>query len=93
MPGRTLKPVFRAGRRVILLSRPIGTPARRIYDASNVAAGARTNRTSPPKSCLMRQAASQGSRGYDMYGFSKEKVIADIVAHYDRFLHFVALRP
>jgi choline/glycine/proline betaine transport protein len=35
---------------------------------------------------------AQGSRGYDIYGFSKEEVIADVVAHYDRFLHFVALR-
>lgn len=35
---------------------------------------------------------AQGSRGYDIYGYDREEVIADIVAHYDRFLHYVALR-
>ncbi|WP_435170613.1 BCCT family transporter [Falsirhodobacter sp. 1013] len=35
---------------------------------------------------------AQGSRGYDIFGYSKEEIIADVVAHYDRFLHFVALK-
>ncbi len=35
---------------------------------------------------------TQGSRGYDIYGYSKDEIIADVVAHYDRYLHFVTLR-
>ncbi|WP_136685000.1 BCCT family transporter [Falsirhodobacter xinxiangensis] len=34
---------------------------------------------------------AQGSRGYDIFGYDKEEIIADIVAHYDRYLHYVSL--
>ncbi|SMO87128.1 BCCT family transporter [Paracoccus laeviglucosivorans] len=35
---------------------------------------------------------AQGGRGYDIYGYDRREVIADVVAHYDRYLHYVALR-
>ncbi|MGN7868516.1 BCCT family transporter [Paracoccus sp. 22332] len=36
---------------------------------------------------------AQGSRGYDIFGYDREEIIADVVAHYDRYLHYLSLRP
>lgn len=36
---------------------------------------------------------AQGSRGYDIFGYDQQEIIADVVAHYDRFLHYLSLRP
>ncbi len=35
----------------------------------------------------------QGGRGYDIYGYDGEQVIADVLAHYDRFRHYLYTRP
>ena len=35
---------------------------------------------------------AQGGRGYDIYGYAMDQVIADIVNHYDRHQHYLALR-
>lgn len=34
---------------------------------------------------------SQGGRGYDIFGYHTDQVIADIINHYDRFRHYLAL--
>ena len=34
---------------------------------------------------------AQGSRGYDIYGSDEQQVIADVVGHYDRYRHYLAL--
>jgi choline/glycine/proline betaine transport protein len=31
----------------------------------------------------------QGSRGYDIFGYHAEQVIADVINHYDRFRHYL----
>ncbi|MDB6454454.1 BCCT family transporter [Falsirhodobacter sp. 20TX0035] len=53
-----------------------------------------TGGTAQPRNRYYRAEVflAQGSRGYDIFGYSKEEIIADVVAHYDRFLHFVALK-
>lgn len=33
---------------------------------------------------------AEGGRGYDIYGYDTEQVIADVINHYDRFRHFLA---
>lgn len=35
---------------------------------------------------------AQGGRGYDIYGYDAEQVIADVINHYDRFRHYLSLR-
>jgi choline/glycine/proline betaine transport protein len=35
---------------------------------------------------------AQGGRGYDIYGYDAEQVIADIINHYDRFRHYLSLK-
>lgn len=32
---------------------------------------------------------NKGGRGYDIYGYSSDQVVADIVNHYDRFRHYL----
>jgi choline/glycine/proline betaine transport protein len=32
---------------------------------------------------------TQGGRGYDIYGYEAEQVIADVINHYDRFRHYL----
>ena len=32
---------------------------------------------------------SQGGRGYDIYGYSTDHVISDVITHYDRFRHYL----
>lgn len=32
---------------------------------------------------------SQGGRGYDIYGYDGEQVIADVINHYNRFRHYL----
>ncbi|WP_086079744.1 BCCT family transporter [Bordetella genomosp. 13] len=32
---------------------------------------------------------SQGGRGYDIYGYSSDHVISDVITHYDRFRHYL----
>lgn len=32
---------------------------------------------------------SQGSRGYDIFGYNAEQVITDVINHYDRFQHYL----
>ena len=32
---------------------------------------------------------TQGGRGYDIYGYDAEQVIADVLAHYNRFRHYL----
>ncbi len=34
---------------------------------------------------------AEGGRGYDIYGYEAEQVIADVISHYDRFRHFLAV--
>ena len=34
---------------------------------------------------------AQGGRGYDIYGYDVEQVIADAINHYDRFRHYLSL--
>jgi choline/glycine/proline betaine transport protein len=34
---------------------------------------------------------AQGGRGYDIYGYDVEQVIADVINHYDRFRHYLSL--
>ena len=31
----------------------------------------------------------QGGRGYDIYGYDAEQVIADVISHYNRFRHYL----
>ncbi|MCH8686274.1 BCCT family transporter [Sphingosinicellaceae bacterium A1X5R2] len=31
-----------------------------------------------------------GGQGYDIYGYDTEQVIADVIAHFDRYLHFLS---
>lgn len=33
-----------------------------------------------------------GGRGYDIYGYDSEQVIADVIGHYDRYRHFLMTR-
>ncbi|WP_257558170.1 BCCT family transporter [Sphingobium sp. CFD-2] len=33
---------------------------------------------------------AEGGRGYDIYGYEAEQVIADVIGHYDQFRHFLA---
>ncbi len=33
---------------------------------------------------------AEGGRGYDIYGYEVEQVIADVIGHYDQFRHFLA---
>ena len=33
---------------------------------------------------------AQGGRGYDIYGYDVEQVIADVINHYDRFRHYLS---
>lgn len=35
---------------------------------------------------------AQGSRGYDIFGYDAEQVIADVINHYDRFRHYLSLK-
>lgn len=35
---------------------------------------------------------AEGGRGYDIYGYVHEQVIADVIGHYDQFLHFLSGR-
>lgn len=35
---------------------------------------------------------AEGGRGYDIYGYDTEQVIADVIGHYDQFRHFLAVR-
>lgn len=35
---------------------------------------------------------AQGGRGYDIYGYEVEQVIADVINHYDQFRHFLSVR-
>ena len=32
---------------------------------------------------------TQGGRGYDIYGYSGDQLIADVINHYDRFRHYL----
>jgi choline/glycine/proline betaine transport protein len=32
---------------------------------------------------------SQGGRGYDIYGYDRDQVIADVLVHYNRFRHYL----
>ena len=32
---------------------------------------------------------SQGGRGYDIYGYDGDQVIADVITHYNRFRHYL----
>lgn len=34
---------------------------------------------------------AEGGRGYDIYGYDTEQVIADVIGHYDQFRHFLAV--
>jgi choline/glycine/proline betaine transport protein len=34
---------------------------------------------------------AQGGRGYDIFGYDVEQVIADVIDHYDRFRHYLSL--
>ena len=36
-----------------------------------------------------RLVLAQGGRGYDIYGYDAEQVIADALVHYNRFRHFL----
>ncbi|VFR17519.1 High-affinity choline uptake protein BetT [plant metagenome] len=36
---------------------------------------------------------SQGGRGYDIYGYSQDQVISDIVVQYDRYRHYLHTAP
>jgi choline/glycine/proline betaine transport protein len=35
---------------------------------------------------------AHGSRGYDIFGYDTDQVIADVINHYDRFRHYLSLR-
>ena len=35
---------------------------------------------------------AQGSRGYGIFGYDAEQVIADVINHYDRFRHYLSLK-
>jgi len=35
---------------------------------------------------------AEGGRGYDIYGYVPEQVIADVIGHYDQFRHFLSVQ-
>ena len=35
---------------------------------------------------------AQGSRGYDIFGYDADQVIADVINHFDRFRHYLSLK-
>ena len=36
---------------------------------------------------------AQGGRGYDIYGYDGDQVIADVLSHYNRFRHYLYSAP
>jgi choline/glycine/proline betaine transport protein len=41
--------------------------------------------------CRTEVFLAQGGRGYDIYGYDVEQVIADVINHYDRFRHYLSV--
>ena len=39
--------------------------------------------------CRAEVFLNQGGRGYDIYGYEAEQVIADVITHYNRFRHYL----